>query len=137
MMRTYSELIKLPTFEERFRYLKLEGTVGATTFGSKRYINQNFYTSEEWKHVRDIVIVRDFGCDLGIDGLDIMGPIQVHHMNPMMIENILHCDSDILNPEYLISTSIRTHKAIHYSNENMAPLQPVERKPNDMCPWKL
>lgn len=136
MIRTYSELMRIPTYRERYEYLKLDGRVGRATFGSKRYLNQKFYASEEWKRVRDIVITRDLGRDLGMIGFDIEGPIQVHHMNPMLAQDVLCHNSDILNPEYLISTSYNTHKAIHYSNEDMLILPPVERMPNDTCPWK-
>lgn len=135
MIRTYSELCQIPTYKGRFEYLRLDGKVGAATFGSRRYLNQKFYTSEEWRHIRDVVITRDLGRDLGIEGFDIEGPIQVHHMNPMMIQDVVSHSADILNPEYLISTSYNTHKAIHYGNEDMLILPPLERTPNDTCPW--
>lgn len=136
MIRTYSELCKIPTYKERFQYLKLEGSVGKATFGSRRYLNQDFYKSQEWLRIRDIVITRDLGRDLGIVGYDIAGLIHVHHMNPMMIQDVIEHSSDILNPEYLITTSYQTHKAIHYGNEDMLVLDPVVRTPNDTCPWK-
>ena len=136
MIRTYSELCQIPSYKERFEYLKLDGVVGKATFGSKRYLNQKFYTSDEWKRVRDIVIVRDLGCDLGFPGYDIYGQIQVHHMNPMIIEDVISHSSEILNPEFLICTSYQTHKAIHYGTEEMLVLPPVERTKNDTCPWK-
>ena len=136
MIRTYSELIKIPTYKERFEYLKLDGVVGKATFGSRRYLNQKFYTSYEWKRIRDVVITRDLGRDLAMDGYDIEGRIQIHHMNPMMIQDVIMHSDDILNPEYLITTSYNTHKAIHYSNEDMLVLPPLKRMPNDTCPWK-
>ena len=136
MIRTYSELCQIPSYKERFVYLKLDGVVGKATFGSKRYLNQKFYTSDEWKRVRDIVIVRDLGCDLGFPGYDIYGQIQVHHMNPMIVEDVISHSSEILNPEFLICTSYQTHKAIHYGTEEMLVLPPVERTKNDTCPWK-
>ena len=136
MIRTYSELCQIPSYKERFEYLKLDGVVGKATFGSKRYLNQKFYTSDEWKRVRDIVIVRDLGCDLGFPGYDIYGQIQVHHMNPMIVEDVISHSSEILNPEFLICTSYQTHKAIHYGTEEMLVLPPVERTKNDPCPWK-
>lgn len=136
MIRIYSELIEIPTYKERFEYLKLDGVVGKATFGSKRYLNQKFYTSYEWKRIRDVVITRDLGRDLAMDGYDIEGRIQIHHMNPMMIQDVIMHSDDILNPEYLITTSYNTHKAIHYSNEDMLVLPPLKRMPNDTCPWK-
>ena len=136
MIRTYSELCQIPSYKERFEYLKLDGVVGKATFGSKRYLNQKFYTSDEWKRVRDIVIVRDLGCDLGFPGYDIYGQIQVHHMNPIIVEDVISHSSEILNPEFLICTSYQTHKAIHYGTEEMLVLPPVERTKNDTCPWK-
>lgn len=136
MIRTYSELIQIDSYKERFEYLKLDGIVGASTFGSRRYLNQAFYRSEEWKRIRDYVITRDLGRDLGIVGYDIAGLIHVHHMNPVMVQDVISHSSDILNPDYLITTSYQTHKAIHYGNEDMLILDPVIRTPNDTCPWK-
>lgn len=136
MIRTYTELCEIPTYKERFEYLKLDGSVGKATFGSKRYLNQSFYKSQEWLRVRDIVITRDLGRDLGIIGYDIQGIIHVHHMNPMIVQDVLSHSSDILNPEYLITVSYLTHKAIHYGNEDMLVLDPVVRTPNDTCPWR-
>lgn len=135
-MRTYTQLIKLPTFEERFEYLKLDGTVGEDTFGFDRYLNQIFYRSPEWKRVRDEVIIRDNGCDLGIPGHEIYGRILIHHMNPIAVKDILDRADILLNPEYLISTVHRTHNAIHYGNINLLPKGPIIRTPNDTCPWK-
>ena len=135
-IRTYSELIKLHTFEERYRYLKLDGTVGQETFGFDRFMNQQFYKSEEWKSIRDFVIVRDGGCDLGIEGYDIFGKIYIHHLNPISKKDILTRSDFLLNPEYLISTTLYTHNAIHYGDENMIPQAPIERSKNDTCPWR-
>ena len=136
MIRTYSELITLPTFEERFKYLELGGTVGKETFGFDRYLNQRFYKSEEWKAVRHHVIVRDNGCDLGVEGYDIHGRIYIHHMNPLNAKDILDRSDYLLNPEYLITVTLRTHNAIHYGDESLLLLAPVERSKNDTCPWK-
>lgn len=136
MIRTYSELIKLPTFEERFRYLCLNGDVGKETFGFDRYLNQGFYKSNEWLEVRDYVIIRDNGCDLAIEGQEIHGRILVHHMNPIFKEDILTRSKYLLDPEYLITTIKNTHDAIHYSDENILFKLPVERMKNDTCPWK-
>lgn len=136
-IRTYSELITFPTFEERYRYLKLDGIVGEDTFGFDRYINQEFYQrDQEWKRIRDFVIIRDQGCDLGVDGREIRGKILVHHMNPITKEDILKRSEFLLNPEYLICTLKSTHDAIHYGDENLLMKGPVERKPNDTCPWR-
>lgn len=135
-IKTYSELIHLPTFEERFQYLKLSGAVGKETFGFDRYLNQNFYRSAAWKRVRDQVIVRDNGCDLGIDDRIIYGKILIHHMNPINDRDILDLTDILLNPEYLICVSHITHNAIHYSDESLLPSEPVVRFKNDTCPWK-
>lgn len=142
MIRTYSELITLPTFEERFRYLKLDGRVGEATFGFDRYLNQRFYRSDpDWLAVRDHVIIRDTGhndyCqDLGVDGHDIRGPILIHHMNPITKEDILHRTRFLLDPEYLICTIDNTHRAIHYGDESLLITAPIERRKNDTCPWR-
>ena len=135
-IRTYSELIRLPTFEERFRYLKLDGLVGKDTFGFDRYLNQEFYRSKEWKEVRDFVIVRDNGCDLGMDGYEIAGRIYIHHMNPITVNDIVHSSDFLLNPNYLICMSHNTHNAVHYGDEDLLVTAPVERRKNDTCPWK-
>lgn len=136
-IRTYSELIQLKTFEERFEYLKIGGTIGIETFGHDRYLNQKFYTSYEWRQFRKQIILRDNGCDLGIDGLDIYGPIFIHHINPINIEDLLENKIEfLLNPEYAICCSDLTHKAIHYSNANILPKGPTERTKYDTCPWK-
>ena len=136
MIKTYSELIRLPTFEERFKYLRLRGQVGSETFGIERYLNQKFYRSVEWKEIRDYVILRDNGCDLADPDREIQGRIIIHHMNPILLTDILEHSTDILNPEYLITTCHDTHNAIHYGDISGAQfVHPVERKPNDTCPW--
>lgn len=135
-IRTYSELIRLLTFEERFRYLKLDGLVGKDTFGFDRYLNQEFYRSKEWKEVRDFVIVRDNGCDLGMDGYEIVGRIYIHHMNPITVNDIVHSSDFLLNPDYLICVSHNTHNAVHYGDEDLLVTAPVERRKNDTCPWR-
>lgn len=137
IIRTYSELITLPTFEERFNYLKLKGQVGKDTFGFDRWLNQIFYRDPEWKSIRDYVIVRDNGCDLGIDGYEINGRILVHHMNPISKEDILERSKYLLDPEFLISTIHNTHNAIHYGDEDLLIKTPIERTKNDTCPWKV
>ena len=137
IIRTYSELITLPTFEERYEYLRLDGTVCEETFGFDRYLNQEFYQrSQEWKRIRDYVIIRDQGCDLGIEGREIIGKIIVHHMNPITKDDILKRTKFLLDPEYLICTLKSTHDAIHYGDENLLMKGPVERTANDTCPWR-
>ena len=137
MIRTYTELSKLKSFDERFRYLMLQGFVGRETFGLDRYVNQTFYNSYEWKHIRQQVILRDNGCDLGIEDCPIYGKILIHHMNPVILEDILNRTDYLLNPEYLISVSHSTHNAIHYGDINLIKsMTPIERRPNDQCPWK-
>lgn len=135
-LRTYSELRQLKTFEERYEYLKLDGQVGADTFGFDRYLNQVFYKSPEWRSVRNEVIVRDNGCDLGIEGREIHTKILVHHMNPISKEDILERSDILLNPEYLITTVKRTHDAIHYGDADTLIKDPIERSANDTCPWR-
>jgi hypothetical protein len=135
-IKTYSELIKLPTFEERYRYLRLSGRVGKDTFGFDRYMNQNFYRSREWKRIRDEVIVRDNGCDLGIEDRIIQGKILIHHMNPITDRDILDLTEFLLDPEYLICVTHTTHNAIHYGDEDLLITNPVVRTRNDTCPWK-
>lgn len=135
-IKTYSELITIPTFEERFEYLKLDGRVGAETFGFDRYLNQAFYKSDEWLSIRDYVITRDNGCDLGVEGYEIYGRIIIHHMNPITKEDILQRSKFLINPEYLITTIKRTHDAIHYSDSNLLVKAPIERSKNDTCPWR-
>ena len=136
MIRTYSELCKLNTFKERYDYLRLYGRVGKETFGFDRYLNQIIYKLPEWKSVRDKVIVRDCGCDLGMEGYEIGEKILVHHMNPITMDDIINHNQDIFNPEYLICVSHQTHNAIHYGDESQLILDPIERSPNDTCPWK-
>ena len=135
-IRCYSELITLPTYKERFNYLQLNGQVGQDTFGFDRYLNQNFYRSREWKRLRDQIILRDNGCDLGVEGYEIYGRVLIHHMNPITIRDIETMSDYLLNPEYLICTTHNTHNAIHYGDESLLCLGPIERKPNDTCPWK-
>lgn len=136
-IRTYSELVLLKTFEERFNYLRLDGQVGKDTFGFDRIFNQMFYRSREWLQVRDKVIVRDCGCDLGVEGYEIFGRrIIIHHMNPISLEDIEQKTDFLLNPEYLITTVHPTHNAIHYGDENLLIRAPVERTKNDTCPWR-
>ena len=134
--RRYSELRTLKTFEERFEYLKLQGAVGLDTFGFDRYLNQAFYLSKEWKRVRDEVIIRDNGCDLGLPGYEIFGKINIHHINPICKEDILDRNPDLLDPEFLICVSYDTHNAIHYGTDLYLPPAPVVRTRNDTCPWK-
>lgn len=137
MNRTYSELIILPTFEERFKYLQLNGAVGRDTFGFDRYLNQYIYQrSQRWKSVRDKIIVRDNGCDLGVEGYSIYGRIIIHHMNPISVEDILSDRDWIFDPEFLICVSHRTHNAIHYGDESLLPQTLIERTKNDTCPWR-
>ena len=135
-IKRYSELMLLPTFEERYKYLQLNGVIGDETFGFDRYINQMFYRSQEWKQVRDYVIVRDNGCDLGIEGHEIRGKILIHHMNPIGIKDIQQVNKFLLDPEYLITTMLSTHNAIHYGDESLLVTDPIERSKNDTCPWK-
>ena len=135
-IRTYSELITIPTFEERFEYLKLNGTVGLETFGHDRYLNQILYNSPEWRRFRPKIIVRDNGCDLACEGYEIFGKILIHHINPITINDILNESSIVFDPENLITTTFRTHNAIHYGDESCIISEPIERRPNDTCPWK-
>lgn len=135
MIRTYSELRLLETFEERYRYLRLRGSVGDSTFGFDRYINQQFYRSRQWKQMRQAVIARDLACDLGVRGHDIYDRVYIHHMNPMRVDDFKTGTEDILNPEYLISTTHRTHNAIHYGDMHLLPRVPPERKPGDTKLW--
>jgi hypothetical protein len=134
-IRTYSELSVLNTFDERFEYLKLDGGVGRATFGYDRYLNQSFYTSSQWLHVREFVIVRDNGCDLGIPGYEIHAEPLVHHMNPMTPEDIIHDEEWILNPEFLILTRQRTHNDIHFGRKKLEPKVVAERSPGDTRLW--
>ena len=136
MIRTYSELSMLPTFEERFQYLQLKGAVGEETFGFDRFINQQFYRSPEWKRIRDIVILRDNGCDLGIEGYEIRERILIHHMNTVSVRDLEARSEFLLNPEYLITTTHNTHNAIHYGDEELLITAPKARVLNDTCLWK-
>ena len=135
-IKTYSELIEIPTFEERYEYLKLTGKVGEETFGFDRYLNQVFYRSKEWRDIRDYVINRDNGCDLAMEGHEIFGRVLIHHMNPIRKEDILRRSEFLLNPEYLISTIKNTHDAIHYGDKDLLIVAPIERTKNDTCPWR-
>lgn len=136
-IRTYSELIKLPTFKERFNYLKLDGNVGIETFGFNRYLNQSLYgKSQEWKRTRNGIILRDNGCDLGIPDRQIFGRIIIHHMNPLTEEDLLNRNPDIFNPEFLIATTIDTHNAIHYGDDSFIFEGPIIRTQNDTIPWR-
>lgn len=137
IIRTYSELIQISTFIERFRYLQLGGQVGVETFGYDRYLNQILYRTAEWKRFRNEIIVRDNGCDLGCEGYDIIGQkILVHHINPISVEDVLRRDPKVFDPENAITTILNTHNAIHYSDESLLITEPIERKPNDTCLWK-
>lgn len=137
-IRTYSELITFPTFEERFEYLKLSGSVGKETFGFDRVFNQKFYTSREWKLIRDFVIARDNGCDLGIEGHEIPNGVKIfiHHLNPIELKDIELKTKILLDPEFLITTIHQTHNAIHYGDSNLLVKAPIERSRNDTCPWR-
>lgn len=136
-IRCYSELIKLKTFKERYEYLKLDGKVGEETFGFDRWLNQAFYKSKEWQRIRNDVIARDLGCDLGCIDREITDEmILIHHMNPISKEDIINKTDFLLNPEYLITTIDNTHRAIHYGNEEMLYQPPIERFKNDQCPWR-
>lgn len=135
-MNSYTELSKLNTFKERFDYLKLDGKVGAETFGYDRYLNQALYNSREWKKVRDEVIIRDKGCDLGIEGYEITSKPIIHHMNPITREQIDNRDPIVFDPEYLITVTHRTHNAIHYGDSEQISKEPIERTKGDTCPWK-
>lgn len=135
-MKTYEELKKLKTFEERFKYLKLSSKVGFETFGYDRWLNQKFYKSKEWRRIRDFVIVRDGGCDLGIEGFYIYGKVLIHHMNPISKELLLSHSEDVLDPNYLITVSLDTHNALHYGNEEYLNVKTYqERRPNDTKLW--
>lgn len=136
IIRTYRELISIPTFEERFEYLKLNGVVGNDTFGFERYLNQKFYRSQQWQALRNEIIVRDNGCDLAMDGHEIHGSIIIHHMNPIKVEDIVDVTDYLLNPDYLVCTILSTHNAIHYGDETKLSKDPIIRSKNDTCPWR-
>lgn len=135
-LRSYRELSRLRTFDERFEYLKLNGLVGDQTFGFERSMNQMLYTSSKWRRLRNQIIIRDNGCDLGLAGYEIPDKIIVHHMNPMTVDDLKEFSEDVFNPEYLICVSFITHNAIHFGDKNLLPQFPVERQPGDTCPWK-
>ena len=135
-IRCYSELAKIDDFVGRFNYLKLNGRIGIETFGYERYLNQVFYKSKEWKAVRNLVIIRDEGRDLGIEGRELNSKIYIHHMNPITAEDIERRNAILLNPEYLITVSFETHQAIHYGDENLLMKDPVVRTKYDTCPWR-
>lgn len=135
-MKTYSELIELPSFLDRYNYLKIGGQVGVETFGYDRYLNQVLYRSNEWKDFRRDMIIRDHGCDLAHEEYEIYGKILLHHIDPITVEDVLQRHPKIFDPENVISTSLNTHNAIHYGDEELLVLGPIERRPNDTCPWK-
>lgn len=135
MLRTYTDLLRYQTLEARFRYLSLGGRVGESTFGFDRYINQQFYTSREWRRLRHDIIARDNGCDLGVDGYEIHDKIIIHHMNPMSVDDIVHGDDGILDPEFLITTTLKTHNAIHFGDERLLVKPFAERRPGDTKLW--
>lgn len=135
--RTYSELISLPTFDDRYRYLKLDSRIGEITFGSSRWLNQKFYTSKEWRKVRDTILVRDNGCDLADPDHEMLGGLTVHHINPITERDIVDNARSLFDPDNLITVSSSTHKAIHYGDESLLMFRRIiERSPNDTCPWK-
>lgn len=136
MSKSYSELIRLPTFEERFQYLKLEGAVGIETFGYDRYLNQILYHSSEWKRFRRDMFLRDNGCDLASEGYEIFGRYLLHHINPISVEDVLNRNPSVFDPENVITTVLNTHNAIHYSDESLLVMGPIERTQNDTCPWR-
>lgn len=136
IIKTYSELITLPTFLDRFRYLQIGGQVGKETFGYDRYLNQVLYRTPEWKRFRRDIIVRDNGCDLGHPDYEIVGNVLVHHINPITVEDVLNRDYKIFDPENVISTSLNTHNAIHYGSESLLITEPIVRTKNDTCPWR-
>lgn len=137
MNRTYLQLIEFETFEERFDYLRLDGVVGAETFGSSRQLNQALYQSYEWKKIRDMIILRDNGCDLGIEGRDIFEHAYIHHLNPITKKQILDRDPILFDPNNLITVSYQTHQAIHYGDKSILLLDPIERFANDVAPWRI
>ena len=137
MIRTYSELITIPTFEERFDYLKLNGLIGMETFGSDRYLNQALYRSPEWKAFRNRIVIRDNGCDLAFQDRGIYGNILIHHLNPITAEDILSRSPVLFDPNNVVCVCLNTHNAIHYGDASLlVPSNPTERTPNDTCPWK-
>lgn len=137
ILRKYSELKRLKTFEERYEYLRIGGLVGEATFGFERFLNQQLYTSQRWRLLRNEIIIRDNGCDLGIEGRDIFDKIIIHHMNPLTREQMQNLDDSMFDPEYLICVSHNTHNAIHYGDASLLRKEYVPRRPNDTCPWKM
>ena len=135
-IRTYSELITIPTFEERFEYLQLKGSVGKDTFGYDRYLNQVLYRSPEWKRLRNQIIIRDDGCDLACDGYDIYGKVLIHHLNPITVEDVLARSRKVFDPNNLVCVSHNTHNAIHYGDVDLLATGPIIRTKNDTCPWR-
>lgn len=135
-IKTYSELRRFDTFEDRFDYLNLVGVVGQSTFGFERHLNQKFYRSAQWRNIRDHVIARDNGMDLGIDGYEIYDRPIIHHMNPMTSQDLIHGNQDVLDPEFLITVTHNTHNAIHYGDRSLFPQPLLERRPNDHIPWR-
>ena len=135
-IRTYSELITIPTFEERFEYLQLKGSVGKDTFGYERYLNQVLYRSPEWKRLRNQIIIRDAGCDLACDGYDVYGKVLIHHLNPITVEDVLIRSRKVFDPDNLVCVSHSTHNAIHYGDVDLLATGPIIRTKNDTCPWR-
>ena len=135
-IRTYSELITIPTFEERFEYLQLKGSVGKDTFGYDRYLNQVLYRSPEWKRLRNQIIIRDDGCDLACDGYDVYGKVLIHHLNPITVEDVLARSRKVFDPDNLVCVSHNTHNAIHYGDVDLLATGPIIRTKNDTCPWR-
>ena len=135
-IRTYSELITIPTFEERFEYLQLKGPVGKDTFGYDRYLNQVLYRSPEWKRLRNQIIIRDAGCDLACDGYDVYGKVLIHHLNPITVEDVLARSRKVFDPDNLVCVSHNTHNAIHYGDVDLLVTGPIIRTKNDTCPWR-
>lgn len=134
-IRTYTEMLRYPTFEERYAYLQLRGGVGHATFGFDRYLNQRFYTAREWRQLRNHIIARDEGCDLAVEGYDIFTKIIIHHMNPLTVDDVIHGEDKLLDPEFLITTTLRTHNAIHFGDERQLPKRYVDRRPGDTRLW--
>ena len=135
-IKTYSELITISTFEERFEYLQLKGSVGKDTFGYDRYLNQVLYRSSEWKRLRNQIIIRDAGCDLACDGYDVYGKVLIHHLNPITVEDVLTRSRKVFDPDNLVCVSHSTHNAIHYGDMDLLATGPIIRTKNDTCPWR-
>ena len=135
-IRTYSELITIPTFEERFEYLQLKGSVGKDTFGYDRYLNQVLYRSPEWKRLRNQIIIRDGGCDLACDGYDVYDKVLIHHLNPITVEDVVARSRKVFDPDNLVCVSHNTHNAIHYGDMDLLVTGPIIRTKNDTCPWR-